>query len=66
MPALTCHPTDPPMSMIVTPARTNPPGHPAWRIVSIFVFALGNIDAMAGLITASTVPAARPLRIEAT
>src|SRR5690606_31210807 len=38
------------------PPNTNPPGQPAWRIFSHFVFSRGNMVATTGFTAASTVP----------
>ncbi len=45
-----------PMAMVIKPASTNPPGQPACRIFSHFVFSRENNVATTGLMTASTVP----------
>ena len=41
------------------PVMTRPPGQPAWRIFSHFVFSLLNMVATTGLMKASTAPFAR-------
>ena len=45
-----------PRAIVMMPPKTSPPGQPACRMFSHFVFSLLNIVATTGLMNASTVP----------